>query len=114
MPVGDKSSVGKGLEGKEGRRRGKGNRRRRHIERPQVGRGKFRAYKKRQGRGGRVEEPAGGRGEDSISMGAKEGRDPHERVRPRWVRDEVAGDRQKFVREGELTGEMGGATDFKG
>ena len=47
-------------------------------------------------------------------MGAKEGRDPHERVRPRWVRNEVAGDRQKFVREGELTGEMGGATDFKG
>ena len=47
-------------------------------------------------------------------MGAKEGRDAHEmRVRPRWVRDEVAGDRQKFVREGELTGEMGGATDFK-
>ncbi len=34
--------------------------------------------------------------------------------RPRRVRDEVASDRRDFVWEGELTGEMGGATDLKG
>jgi hypothetical protein len=59
MPVCDKTSVGKGLEGKECHRRGEGNRRRRHSKRPQIcKRGKFRARQKRQGRGRRVKETA--------------------------------------------------------
>jgi hypothetical protein len=114
VKVGDEAGLGKTAEGEEcsvsgGRGNGDGG----DGEKPQVGGGRLGAGEEGKSGGGRLKDRDRSGSEDGEAVRAKERRQTNERMRESKVRQEIAGYRRGFIREGEVTCEVRRATHLQ-